>query len=1242
MTRTKTLHNALHAKGKTLFATCILALLATFALQAQTTRYVKETAAGTGDGTSWANASADLQAMINASAVDDEVHVAAGTYKPTKDPFGNASPGDTRDRTFYVKDGVKIYGGFSASAPEATLAARSITTNVTTLSGDFNSDDAIAGSGSTLDITNNGENAYHVVLSAAPSTGGIGITVDGFTIKSGNASTNGSFTLNGYTVYRSNAGGIYTHYGTNNLSNNTLLGNSAIYNGGAIYINFGTNTLNNNTIFSNKIRDNGAGIATNEGANTLSNNTLSGNKANNNGGGIYTNNGTNTLTNNTLSGNSANIKGGGIYTNVGTNTLTNNTLSENSALQGGGIYTNVGTNTLTNNTLSENSAIQGGGIYTNSGTNTLNNNTLSGNTASQFGGGIFTNYDTNAFINNIFWGNKIGTDATVQSADYYANGTNGNTFTNNLLQLASSSYPVSATGNYAIGVGASGNIFNQDPLFVDAAANNFQLSGCSPAINAGLNTLIVSGVERIPALDILGNGIYNTTKDMGAYERQSAKFLPSTATIAVTNNCGSSILNLSTNGTSFLWSNGATTEDITVSAARLYTVTVSGTTVCSVTASETTALMAIPIVNAGADVALSCASPSTTLIATGGVSYIWNNGATQDGSVSPSTTTTYTVTATAVNGCTATDNVLVTANSVTCLSAILSGTQMACANASVNLKAIVTNGTAPFTVVITNGTAPDITVNDYVSGANIAISSSSTNTYTLVSIKDAINVTGVVSGSAVVAVDNVAPFITPAVGVTVTESTFAALPTTVPTSDLNSVTTSFSDVKVAATPSSCYTYRYNITRTWTARDACGNTATKTQLIVSQGIILSCPANKTLNTNADGTSDYNCSTVVKASDNVSPIFLDNCNISILKYTLSGATTGNGNGSIAGLSFNKGITTVSYGVQVANTDACSFTVTINDNEAPKFGTINNTVVDACNIPNPIIMTAPSISDNCSGSAGITLTPSMDVTATVNGCASKAAAIKYIKSVTRTWVALDNAGNVSTAVQRMYIRDKQAPTAICKDIIVNIGSSNISVLASQINNGSSDNCTVTSALSLAICRNIGGVCNFASGISLTPSLIPTGSNFVNLPVTLRVTDACGNASNCTATIRLQKVGSLTNGNNTTDLSTTSDSKAEMEATPTTASTIDATHGSLKCFPNPFSDNLNLEYNLAKAVSKVTLKVYDNQGRLVTLSEQGEQLEGYYQINWNLSDLQGGMYHICLEIEGKCVKMERVIMLR
>jgi flagellar hook assembly protein FlgD len=84
------------------------------------------------------------------------------------------------------------------------------------------------------------------------------------------------------------------------------------------------------------------------------------------------------------------------------------------------------------------------------------------------------------------------------------------------------------------------------------------------------------------------------------------------------------------------------------------------------------------------------------------------------------------------------------------------------------------------------------------------------------------------------------------------------------------------------------------------------------------------------------------------------------------------------------------------------------------------------------------------------------------------------------------------------------------------------------------------------------------------------------------------------------------------------------------------------MKCYPNPFSDDLNINYNLISHANNVTLKVYDNQGRLITTHQMNEQRAGNYDMRWNLSDLASGMYHVCLEIDGKCMKMERVIMMR
>ncbi|MBI9040156.1 hypothetical protein, partial [Lutibacter sp.] len=73
-----------------------------------------------------------------------------------------------------------------------------------------------------------------------------------------------------------------------------------------------------------------------------------------------------------------------------------------------------------------------------------------------------------------------------------------------------------------------------------------------------------------------------------------------------------------------------------------------------------------PTADAGSDVTINCTTPSTTLTATGGVSYSWSPAiglsATNvaNPTAEPTATTTYTVTVTGSNGCTDTDEVTVT------------------------------------------------------------------------------------------------------------------------------------------------------------------------------------------------------------------------------------------------------------------------------------------------------------------------------------------------------------------------------------------------------------------------------------------------------------------------------------------------------------------------------------------------------------------------------------------------------
>ena len=115
---------------------------------------------------------------------------------------------------------------------------------------------------------------------------------------------------------------------------------------------------------------------------------------------------------------------------------------------------------------------------------------------------------------------------------------------------------------------------------------------------------------------------------------------------------------------------------------------------------------------------------------------------------------TYTLTWTITNGnCTANSNITVTVNN-TSTAAVLSGTSSICSGGSTNLSVAITGGTSPFTVVYTDGTS-NFTVNSYTSGAAIAVSPTSTTTYTLGSVTSTGGCAGTGnSGSAVVTVNS--------------------------------------------------------------------------------------------------------------------------------------------------------------------------------------------------------------------------------------------------------------------------------------------------------------------------------------------------------------------------------------------------------------------------------------------------------------------------------------------------------
>ncbi|MDP1746685.1 MAG: PKD-like domain-containing protein [Bacteroidota bacterium] len=122
------------------------------------------------------------------------------------------------------------------------------------------------------------------------------------------------------------------------------------------------------------------------------------------------------------------------------------------------------------------------------------------------------------------------------------------------------------------------------------------------------------------------------------------------------------------NANSYTWDNGVTNGvPFTPSITNSYVV--AGTSNgCSQYDTVLVTVNSIPAVNGGTDTII-CAGQSAILVASGGASYIWSTGSSANSiSVAPTATDTYGVTGT-LNGCSNTDSVLVTVNSIPTVSA---------------------------------------------------------------------------------------------------------------------------------------------------------------------------------------------------------------------------------------------------------------------------------------------------------------------------------------------------------------------------------------------------------------------------------------------------------------------------------------------------------------------------------------------------------------------------------------------
>ena len=381
-------------------------------------RYVDDDAEQGGDGHSWDAAFKYLQDALEAAQPGDEIWIAEGTYKP--DQGGGNTPGD-RYATFYLMEGVAIYGGFPFGGDKD---GRDPDLYRTILSGDLSGNDVLLGDPAELpgDLSRS-ENSFHVVSAIETDSETV---LDGVIVSGGNANGDGE-------VHADRGGGMYMAYSSAVISDCDFEGNTGDY-GGGIYCASSSPTVKDCVFVGNAVSTAGGAMYNVDYAwPEISNCSFVSSRASL--GGAMVNYMTAsaitdcTFSDNTTYTNPINLGyGGAIYNNEAWPVdISRCKFSGNAGTYGGAIANYLSSVAITSCLLFGNTAYEpthGGGVCTYYGDAAITNCTFSANTANG-GGGAISNLDLNwdpsyfaTITNCILWGNTGSVDAPDIHARY--------------------------------------------------------------------------------------------------------------------------------------------------------------------------------------------------------------------------------------------------------------------------------------------------------------------------------------------------------------------------------------------------------------------------------------------------------------------------------------------------------------------------------------------------------------------------------------------------------------------------------------------------------------------------------------------------------------------------------------------------------------------------------------------------------------------------------------------------------
>lgn len=204
------------------------------------------------------------------------------------------------------------------------------------------------------------------------------------------------------------------------------------------------------------------------------------------------------------------------------------------------------------------------------------------------------------------------------------------------------------------------------PVITPSGPLTFCSGGSVTLTSSSASTYLWSNGATTPSINVTTSGSYSVrvTNSSGCHSEPSmvteiaVNEIPATPTITTDGPAtfceGGSVRLTSSSGTSYLWSNGATTQSINVTSSGSYTVRVTNSSGCQSATSvaiivTVNALPSTPNITAGGPTTF-CDGGSVTLTSSSGSTYLWSNGATTS-SIVVTTAGNYTVRVADANGC---------------------------------------------------------------------------------------------------------------------------------------------------------------------------------------------------------------------------------------------------------------------------------------------------------------------------------------------------------------------------------------------------------------------------------------------------------------------------------------------------------------------------------------------------------------------------------------------------------------